>query len=415
LCERKAKPSLNPPQAFRIAVENEFGTHFVIGIVIILLAPFAVLTAFFVVELIAGLPTSRFRRAGSKRVSAVVIVPAHDEALVIGHTVAALTSALPEGVRLLVVADNCSDTTAGIARSAGAEVIERNEADQRGKGHALAFAAEHLASDPPDVLAVLDADCRMDSPSLLALVSAAGSGSPVQAVNLLRPDKASSPLVQISTFAFMLKNLVRQRGLQRIAGRVHLTGTGMAMPYALFSASGKVRSSIVEDLAHGLELAESGHHPELVADATVWSCASTEEGTLTQRRRWEGGFLATSLRQAPKLILKSVVKGDVRGVLAGLDLLVPPLALFALLNVAALAIASLLSLAFKLDWWPVLLQLGLLVVALLAIFVVWLREGRQFISLGVLARLPLYAMWKVPMYLGLAKRGAPGDWLRTGR
>ncbi|QNP46145.1 hypothetical protein H9L14_02480 [Sphingomonas sediminicola] len=206
----------------------------------------------------------------------------------------------------------------------------------------------------------------------------------------------------------MLKNLVRQRGLQRIAGRVHLTGTGMAMPYALFSASGEVRSSIVEDLAQGLELAESGHHPEFVADATVWSCASTEEGTLTQRRRWEGGFLATSLRQAPKLILKSVVKGDVRGVLAGLDLLVPPLALFALLNVAALAIASLLSLALKLDWWPVLLQLGLLVVALLAIFVVWLREGRQFISLGVLARLPLYAMWKVPMYLGLAKRGAPG-------
>ncbi|QNP46144.1 hypothetical protein H9L14_02475 [Sphingomonas sediminicola] len=108
-----------------------------IGIVIILLAPFAVLTAFFVVELIAGLPTSRFRRAGSKRVSAVVIVPAHDEALVIGHTVAALTSVLPEGVRLLVVADNCSDTTAGIARSAGAEVIERNEADQRGRATRL--------------------------------------------------------------------------------------------------------------------------------------------------------------------------------------------------------------------------------------------------------------------------------------
>ena len=386
-----------------------------IGIVIILLAPFAVLTTFFVVEVIAGLPASRFRCAGSNRMSAVVIVPAHDEALVIGDTVAALMAVLPEGVRILVVADNCSDRTAGIARSAGAEVIERNDEDQRGKGHALAFAAEHLASDPPDVLAVLDADCRMDSPSLMALVAAAGSGGPAQAVNLLRPNKGSSPLVQISTFAFMLKNLVRQRGLQRIAGRVHLTGTGMAMPYTLFSASGKVRSSIVEDLAQGLELAEAGHHPELVADATVWSGASTEEGTLTQRRRWEGGFLATSLRQAPKLILKSVVKGDVRGVLAGLDLLVPPLALFALLNVAALAIASLLSLALKLDWWPVVLQLGLLVVALLAIFVVWLREGRQFISLGVLTRLPLYAMWKLPMYFGLAKRGAPGDWLRTGR
>jgi cellulose synthase/poly-beta-1,6-N-acetylglucosamine synthase-like glycosyltransferase len=294
-------------------------------------------------------------------------------------------------------------------------VIERKDTDRRGKGHALAFAVAHLASDPPDVLVVLDADCRMDSESLKALVSAAGFGNPVQSVNLLQPDKTGPPLVQISTFAFMLKNLVRQRGLQRLAGRVHLTGTGMAMPYALFRASGKVRSSIVEDLVQGLELAEAGHHPVLVADATVWSGASTQQGTLTQRRRWEGGFITTSLRQAPRLILKSVARGDLKSAIAGFDLMVPPLALFALLNVAVLFVAILFTMATKADWWPVLTQLGLLLFALSAIFLVWLREGRQFISLGVLARLPLYAIWKLPMYLGLVKRGAPGEWLRTGR
>jgi hypothetical protein len=45
----------------------------------------------------------------------------------------------------------------------------------------------------------------------------------------------------------------------------------------------------------------------------------------------------------------------------------------------------------------------------------WLREGREFISLVVLIRLPLYVIWKIPMYLGLARRGAPSEWLRTGR
>jgi len=35
--------------------------------------------------------------------------------------------------------------------------------------------------------------------------------------------------------------------------------------------------------------------------------------------------------------------------------------------------------------------------------------------LGVLVRIPLYVLWKVPLYLGLARRGAPTDWLRTGR
>jgi hypothetical protein len=45
----------------------------------------------------------------------------------------------------------------------------------------------------------------------------------------------------------------------------------------------------------------------------------------------------------------------------------------------------------------------------------WLCEGRRFVSLGVLARIPLYVLWKLPMYLGFARRGAPDEWLRTGR
>ena len=255
----------------------------------------------------------------------------------------------------------------------------------------------------------------MDGKSVQALVDAAAAGGPVQAINLLRPDRKSSPLVQISTFAFMLKNLVRQRGLQRLAGRVHLTGTGMAMPYPLFRASSDVRSSIVEDLALGLELSESGHEPKLVSDATVWSSGSTEKGTLTQRRRWEGGFLSAALRQGPRSILGGLARGKLGDVLAGLDLLVPPLALFGFLNVVVLTLTALLTWQLGLGWWPVLTHLALLGLAVLAIMLAWLREGRDFISGGALARAPLYVLWKLPMYFGLARRGTPSEWLRTGR
>jgi hypothetical protein len=44
-----------------------------------------------------------------------------------------------------------------------------------------------------------------------------------------------------------------------------------------------------------------------------------------------------------------------------------------------------------------------------------LREGRRFASAGTLLRLPFYMLWKLPMYVGLARKGAPKDWLRTGR
>jgi cellulose synthase/poly-beta-1,6-N-acetylglucosamine synthase-like glycosyltransferase len=386
----------------------------VTAIVAVLLSPFAILTAFFVVEVLAGLARSPGRVAGAGT-SAVIVVPAHDEAVVIGDTLRHLKEALGPGMRVLLVADNCTDATAEHAREVGLEVIERNDPDRRGKGHALAFAADHLGTSSPDIFAVLDADCAIDRNSLQALVASAASGRPSQTINLLRPDPQGTPLVQLSTFAFVLKNLVRQRGLQRLAGRVHLTGTGMAMPYDLFRASSEVRSSIVEDLALGLELSARGSPPRLVEDAIVWSGGSTEEGTLIQRRRWEGGFLATALRYGPRLIGGSLVRGDLRGLLAGLDLLVPPLALFALLNLLALLLAAALTAIFRAHWWPVIVQATLLLLAGLAVFAAWHREGRKFVPLRVLARVPLYVLWKVPLYLGLARRGAPGEWLRTGR
>ena len=108
----------------------------------------------------------------------------------------------------------------------------RTDVERRGKGFALAAAREFLRADPPDVVVVLDADCRIDRASLETLSAAAfSSRRACQAINLLAPDLAAPPMVQISNFAFLIKNLVRQRGLQRLAGRAHLTGTGMAMPW----------------------------------------------------------------------------------------------------------------------------------------------------------------------------------------
>jgi cellulose synthase/poly-beta-1,6-N-acetylglucosamine synthase-like glycosyltransferase len=383
--------------------------------VAIILAPLILLAAFFAIEVLAGLGRPRTEAQDSSS-SAVVVVPAHDEEAVIGEALVSLKEALGEHMRILVVADNCEDSTARRARSAGVEVIERTDLNRRGKGYALAHAAEYLRSDPPSVLVVMDADCRIDAGSLSALVGCASrSGRPSQAINLLRPDRKASALLQLSTFGFLLKNLVRQRGLQRLANRAHLTGTGMAIPYEIFRASDRVHSSIVEDLALGLELAETGRAPMLVTGANVWSDPSTEAGTLTQRRRWEGGFLATALRQAPREIRRGILGAEPGSILSGLDLMIPPLALFAIVNLAALAISAAFTFVLGLEWWPVLSLLGVLAIAFLAILLAWLREGREFISLVVLIRLPLYVIWKIPMYLGLARRGAPSEWLRTGR
>jgi|tagenome__1003787_1003787.scaffolds.fasta_scaffold20988814_10 cellulose synthase/poly-beta-1,6-N-acetylglucosamine synthase-like glycosyltransferase len=382
---------------------------------LVLVAPIAVLTGFFAVEILVGLrPLHTIPQDEAISASAAIVIPAHDEEAVIERTVRDIVDEARD-FHLLVVADNCVDRTAELARAAGASVLVRNDPDRRGKGFALGAARDRLQGDPPDIVTVLDADCRIDGQGLRRLIAnASQTRRPCQAVNLLAPDLAAAPLVQISTFAFMIKNLVRQRALQRLADRAHLTGTGMALPWPIFEQADLGGSNIVEDLALGLELAERASPPMLVEGAIVWSPAASATGTLVQRRRWEGGFLATMFKTAPSALMRSLRRGDVRGFSAALDLCIPPLALLAMFNVAALVIAALAMLAGAAGW-PLI---GLVAIGLLAAFAVmlaWLREGRRFASTATLLRLPFYVLWKLPMYVGLAWRGAPKDWLRTGR
>lgn len=380
------------------------------------MAPLIVVNLTFVAEAVVGLARRPARPPLGHRVPAAIIVPAHDEEAVLGETLKLLATAAGPNAMILVVADNCLDGTADIARQAGVSVIERNDPAARGKGHALAFARDWLRRRPPAVVIVLDADCHTDEASLRALADhCRQTNLPCQAINLLEARSSAPPMVQISTFAFLLKNLIRQRGLQRLAGGVHLTGTGMCMPWEHFDRADLATSSIVEDIRLGLELAERGARPQLVENAFVWSAPSDASGTLTQRRRWEGGYLAMARESALDTLIAGLRRKDARMVMSGLDLFIPPLALLAAVNAVAL-LACIVAAAVGWAGSAPAITLAIvdtLVVA--AILAAWAREGRAYLTLGTLVRLPLYVMWKIPMYLGLAKLGAPSEWLQTGR
>lgn len=381
----------------------------------VVLLPVIIVTACFAAEVFAGItplaPICREHWRG--RVA--VVVPAHNEKMIIGETVSSLVGEMQSQYGLLVVADNCTDETADVARRSGAQVLVRDDSKQRGKGFALAAARERLSADPPEVVIIVDADCRIDGQSLAALAGASADlKRPCQAVYLLRPDLQASAMVQISNLAFMVKNLLRQRGLLRIAGRVHLTGTGMALPWALFEVADLGGANIVEDLALGLDLAKRNAPPSLVEEAAIWSGAASADDTLVQRGRWEGGFLSIAIKAVPTALARSLGRGDLRGVFAALDLAVPPLALLAIMNVAALAVGAAAWLLGA-ETWPLGLLIAVGLAAAAALAIAWVKEGRRFASGSTLARLPLYVFWKLPLYLGLVRRGAPKEWLRTGR
>jgi cellulose synthase/poly-beta-1,6-N-acetylglucosamine synthase-like glycosyltransferase len=253
----------------------------------------------------------------------------------------------------------------------------------------------------------------MDNNSLTNL-AAAVVDRPAQAINLLRPDLSAEPMVQVSNFAFMLKNRIRQSGLSELADAVHLTGTGMAFPWALFRDAPLATDSIVEDLKLGIDFARQGRAPILARDATVWSSASTLSGTLTQRTRWEGGFLATSASVVVPLLIEGARRLRGQLVILGFNLAVPPLTLLVLTNLFIFSACLVATWSWAGSAWPLLAHSLTLISAALLLILAWAREGRAFLSSRAAIRLPLYLLWKVPVYMRMLRR-TQRSWLRTGR
>lgn len=381
---------------------------------VLLLAAIALPNLVIAVELFAGLSPRAPAAVDRPLPRTVVLVPAHDEAAGIAATLARVRPVLPPGARLLVVADNCSDDTAALARAAGAEVAERHDPGARGKGHALAYGRAVLAAAPPDVVVVLDADCVPEPGALERLArGAAASGRPVQACYLLEPRPAASPMVQISGFAFLVKNLVRQAGLARIGAPAVLTGSGMAFPWALFVQAPLATADIVEDLAIGVALARAGAAPRFDPAARIWSAPASAGGTLGQRTRWEHGFVATARSMTGLLVAEGLRRGRPGLVWLGLHVAVPPLALLVGIDLSALATFVLLGLLGA-SFIPLALGLVLVGAVALGVLLAWARHGRAQVSAATLSRAPLYLLWKLPIYLRLV-RGAETRWVRTER
>lgn len=346
-----------------------------------------------------------------------VLVPAHNEELGVAATVTSLLGQIGRGDRIIVIADNCSDATAARARQAGATVIERQDKERRGKGFAIQFGLEHLDVNPPDVVVLVDADCRLSGGGLARLAQlAAATGRPVQGEYLLHAPKSASPMNVVSGLAVLIRNRVRPRGLHNLGLPCQLTGSGMAFPFLVLRHAPETGSNLVEDLVMGLEMAKQGHPPLLCPEVQVSSeLPDAAPAALKQRRRWEHGQLQSLVRHGPGLIAGGLVRLSPALLGLGLDLVVPPLAMLVGSLLLACATLALLGGLGWVSWWPALLVgCGLGAVGL-SVLLGWLGFGRATIPARALLAAPLYVLWKLPLYLSLLMGKKQRTWERTER
>jgi cellulose synthase/poly-beta-1,6-N-acetylglucosamine synthase-like glycosyltransferase len=391
--------------------------------IILILAAAAVfaLSALLLIEALAALLPVKPLTAGRSILplpNVVILMPAHDEAIGIRATLEPILKDLPGHYELVVVADNCTDHTAAIARATGATVLERQDPNRRGKGYAMDFGLRTLEAQraqTPDVVIFLDADCEISQASLDLLVSQAmATGRPIQAVYLMGSPPKPHPKHLVSAFAFKVKNLVRPLGLSRFGLPSMLMGTGMAFPWQAIRSVNVASGHLVEDMKLGMDLAIAGYPVKFCPQALVTSVLpQQDQASTSQRTRWEHGHLQSLLSYGPELLKNGLIQGRPGLVVLALDLCIPPLSLLVMLwaGISALSLAAGL---LTVGWLPLMLAAAAGGSILMAILLSWARFARADLPLQQLVSIPLYMLGKVPLYLRfLTKRQQ--TWERTER
>ncbi|MFT3905563.1 MAG: glycosyltransferase [Steroidobacteraceae bacterium] len=345
-----------------------------------------------------------------------VIVPAHNEAVGIQRTVASLLALdwPRECFRVLVVADNCTDDTAALARAAGAHVLERFDDTLRGKGYALRHAMQFSAADGrAAAVVVIDADAEVSVNLLEAFASRIERGEQAIQVHygILNPQASwRTRLITIAKGAF---HIVRSRARERLGLSCGIRGNGWCVTHALLGRHPYQAFSLTEDLEFGIDLglagvrvayADEAHSDaEMVTDKTV---------AAKQRSRWEAGRFQMVRTRTWPLLRAGLARPSALCFELGLDLIVLPLS-YVVINVLLLiAVAALAS-----HWLPTLLPwlwigLGCGSALLLHVLRGWQVSGIGWRGAFDLARVPIFLAWKL---LLLFRRQKPQGWVRTER
>ncbi len=392
-------------------------------------APVALLNSY-----LAALTVAAYVRRGSGRPRPTsgsapgrrfaVLIPAHDEAGIIGSTIDSIVGQRypTDLLRVHVVADNCTDATAEIAREHGAEVHERFDGSAPGKGPALGWLVRQLEErgDQSDAIVIIDADTTMALDFLEVVDAAFADGvSAWQAYYKVRDPEVSASTA-LRQAALALRHYVRPLGRNAFGGSSGLFGNGMIFRTELLRRR-QFSAHLTEDVEFQLELLLDGELVTFVPDAVVEAeMPTTFTAARTQNERWELGRLQLARRFLPELVGRAFRPGGRRRAAyldAALDQSVPPLSVLAV-GTSALAVAatvlprargSRLGRAGTALAWVSVLGLAFHVIAGLR-----LARVPRAVYLALL-QAPRLVAWKLALWLRVLVRPSGVSWKRTER
>jgi cellulose synthase/poly-beta-1,6-N-acetylglucosamine synthase-like glycosyltransferase len=386
-------------------------------VVAIAAAPLALLWLFPLISdaLMLVRPAQRRPAAPPERARLLFLVPAHNESYTIAPCVESLLAMRRERAdsRVIVVADNCTDDTAAVARKLRAEVLERFDTVRRGKPPALAWAMTQVRLADYDAVVIIDADTVVDA----GFADALAECGPLRDVALQAYHDTWNPSESWLAVLGELLASVRYQGQYpakaRVGLNVPLTGNGMVLGTGVLERAGWVDESLTENWELYARYTERGERIAYAREARLFAqeVKTLAQGTV-QRRRWQAGrWIVFKTHFWPILTSKAIgwhQKIDAIGELsvpgpvlqaAIVAVLALPLSLSSVLFAQIVALALLLSLIPMIGWT----------------LVAWARHPKPGRIALAFLRIPMYIGWRMTVALLAVRTGRSGAWLRSPR
>ena len=245
----------------------------------------------------------------NKKHKFMAIVPAHNEEMVVANLIESLKKQdyPKELLDIYVIADNCTDNTAKVARDAGAIVYERFDETKKTKGYALNWFLQQKIKEnaPYDAFFVFDADNIVDKNFIKNMNKKLCQGEDV--VQGYRDIKNPSDNWITAGYAIFYWQMHRFYHLARynIGLSPLINGTGFMVKFDVIKPNGWQTKTLTEDIEFSLQNISSGRKLGWAIDAKVYDEQPVDfKQSWSQRSRWTVGHL-----QCMKYYTKDLAEG----------------------------------------------------------------------------------------------------------
>lgn len=265
---------------------------------------------YFTISIFSFVPKRKRPIVDDREHDFALVVAAHNEEQVIEHMVESLTKLNypKDKYSIFVVADNCTDKTAEIARNAGAEVFERFNDTEKGKGFALEWMFDKIykMERKYDSVVIFDADNIVDKDFLYHINEQNKMGFKVVQGYIDSKNPNDSWVSYSYSLGFWSTNKLFQQSRYNLGLGCQLCGTGFSVAVDILREIGWGATCLTEDMEFTMKLCMNNIRVAWAYDAVVYDEKPiTFKQSWNQRIRWMQGHADVFCRFFTKCIKKA--------------------------------------------------------------------------------------------------------------